>query len=61
MTEGGAACCAACSADMGNEISVQLATFGRSILLGMGFGLLYDVLLLLRLRHPRVTFLTDGA
>ena len=60
-TSPGADCCAACSADMKNEISVQLLTFGQSILLGGGIALLYDLLRPLRLRHPRLTWLTDGA
>ena len=46
---------------MKNEISVQLLTFGQSILLGGGIALLYDLLRPLRLRHPRLTWLTDGA
>ena len=46
---------------MRNHISVQLVIFGQSVLLGMGTALLYDLLRPLRLRHPRLTFLTDGA
>lgn len=46
---------------MRNDISVQLLTFGQSILLGAGIALLYDLLRPLRLRHSRLTWLTDGA
>ncbi|MCI2058802.1 MAG: septum formation initiator family protein [Oscillibacter sp.] len=44
---------------MENHISSQLILFGQSVLLGMGGGLLYDLLRPLRTRRPRLTGLSD--
>lgn len=46
---------------MENYVSLQLMTFGRSILLGMGIALLYDLLRPVRRRCPRLLWLLDGA
>jgi spore cortex biosynthesis protein YabQ len=44
---------------MENHISVQLIQFGRSILLGIALGLLYDLFRAFRLRHSRAAGLWD--
>ena len=44
---------------MAVQITVQLRTFGLSILLGLSAGVLYDLLRALRLRRPRLTWALD--
>ena len=44
---------------MGHQISQQLLSFGQSILLGLSFGVLYDLLRPFRMRSPRFTALLD--
>ena len=46
---------------MENYISQQLMTFARSILLGMGIALVYDLLRPVRQRCPGLLWLLDGA
>ena len=40
---------------MAIHVTEQLRTFLLSILLGLGAGVLYDLLRAVRLRHPRLT------
>ncbi|MBE6961732.1 MAG: hypothetical protein E7445_04675 [Ruminococcaceae bacterium] len=46
---------------MENYVSQQLMTFARSILLGMGIALVYDLLRPVRQRCPGLLWLLDGA
>ena len=46
---------------MENYVSQQLMLFARSILLGMGIALVYDLLRPVRQRCPGLLWLLDGA
>ena len=45
---------------MAIHVTEQLRTFLLSILLGLGAGVLYDLLRAVRLRHPRLTAPDDS-